>query len=264
MLKSFDKNAKINEIVATLKEEGGVIIKNLSNQDVIDKVNAELRSHFDDKGDDCQSDFNGFNTKRLDSILAISRTSADLIGHEIIMQVADAALKPFCSNYRIGSSTAIEICPGEKAQELHRDDEIYPHRMPGVEFQVAALWALDDFTIENGATQVIPGSHKWHDDDVENAKAKDVSQAVMPKGSVLIYFGTTVHGGGENRSDKPRSALVTTYSLGWLRQEENHYLTIPKNIAESYPENIRQLMGFASYSKILGTYPGSRVAKKIS
>ena len=217
MLKSFDKNAKINEIVATLKEEGGVIIKNLSNQDVIDKVNAELRSHFDDKGDDCQSDFNGFNTKRLDSILAISRTSADLIGHEIIMQVADAALKPFCSNYRIGSSTAIEICPGEKAQELHRDDEIYPHRMPGVEFQVAALWALDDFTIENGATQVIPGSHKWHDDDVENAKAK-----------------------------------------------ENHYLTIPKNIAESYPENIRQLMGFASYSKILGTYPGSRVAKKIS
>lgn len=264
MLKSFDKNSDLNEVINILKSEGGVIIKNLSDHKLIDKLKTDLRPHFDRKGDEYQSDFNGFKTNRLDSILAISRTSADLIGHETIMKIADAVLKPFCINYRIGSTTGIEICPGESSQELHRDDEIYPHRMPGVEFQVAALWALDDFTIENGATMVIPYSHKWDDAEVGTAKLEDVVQAVMPKGSVLLYFGTTVHGGGENCSKEPRSALVTTYSLGWLRQEENHYMSIPEEIAKSYPEHIRQLMGFASYSKILGTYPDSPVAKEIS
>ncbi len=264
MLKSFDKNADVNEIVEALKTDGGVIVKNLVDKELLDTVKADFRPQFDEAGDYIENDFNGYKTKRLETVLGISRSAADLLAHPLIMKVADKVLKPYCSNYRIGSSSGIEIWPGEMAQVLHRDDEIYPHRMPGVEFQVAALWAMDEFTIENGATHVIPGSHKWTDEEAAGAKREDTVQAVMSRGSVLLYFGTTVHGGGENRSDKPRCALVTTYSLGWLRQEENHYMAIPKEVAESYPEHIQQLMGFASYSRILGTYPGSPIAKEIS
>lgn len=264
MLKSFNKNADVKDIIDTLNSDSGAIIESLVDYDLLDKVKMDFRPHFDATGDYIENEFNGFNTRRLETVLGISRSAADLIAHPLIMQIADEVLKPYCSNYRIGSSSGIEICPGERAQVLHRDDEIYPHRMPGVEFQVAALWAMDDFTIENGATHVIPGSHKWNDDEVGRAKREETVQAVMPKGSVLLYYGTTVHGGGENRSDKPRCALVTTYSLGWLRQEENHYMAIPKEVADSYPEHIQQLMGFASYSKILGTYPGSKIAREIS
>lgn len=264
MLKSFDKSSKLEDIVDVLNEEGGVIVTGLVEASVIDEINRDFRPHFDEKGHVYESEFNGFNTSRLDSILAISRASADLIAHPLVMKVADKALKPYCRSYRVGSCSGIEIHPGEKAQILHRDDEIYPHRMPGVEFQMAALWAMNDFSKENGATQVIAGSHKWDDDEVKNAHNHDVIQAVMPKGSVLLYFGTTVHGGGENRSESSRTALVNTYSLGWLRQEENQYLSIPREIMESYPEHVQKLMGYQSYCKILGTYPGSPIADEIS
>ncbi|MEM7293875.1 MAG: phytanoyl-CoA dioxygenase family protein, partial [Pseudomonadota bacterium] len=166
----------------------------------------------------------------------------------------DAILRPHCECYRIGSCTAIEIYPGENAQMLHRDDGFYPIRIPGVEFQFSAMWALDDFTIENGATRVVPGSH-GQEPEPEYSQ-DDTVGAVMPAGSLLLYLGTTVHGGGANRSEKPRSGLINTYSLGWLRQEENHYLAIPREIADSYPENVRRLMGYQAHGQYLGVYPG--------
>ena len=142
---------------------------------------------------------------------------------------------------------------------LHHDDDFYPIRIPNVEFQISAMWALDDFTLENGATQVVPGSHLERGaaytagDDIDETQ---VVQAVMPKGSVLFYLGSTVHGGGANISAAPRKGLITTYSLGWLRQEENHYLTIPRAVADSYPERVRRLMGYQAHGKYLGVYPG--------
>jgi ectoine hydroxylase-related dioxygenase (phytanoyl-CoA dioxygenase family) len=169
------------------------------------------------------------------------------------MEIAGAILLPHCINYRIGSCTAIEIYPGEVAQVLHTDDSFYPVRVPGVNFQISAMWALDDFTIENGATCVIPKSHNH--DSKSDYDSNDIVNAVMPKGSVLFYLGDTVHGGGANNSDSPRAGLINTYSLGWLRQEENHYLTIPREVAESYPENIRRLMGYQSHG-YLGVFPG--------
>jgi len=178
---------------------------------------------------------------------------AELIAHPRVMEIADVILLPHCKNYRIGSCTAIEIHPGEKAQTLHRDDDFYPIPIADVEFQISAMWAMDDFTIENGATQVMPKKHSQN--QLENTDSTDVVQAVMPKGSVLIYLGSTVHGGGANMSDAPRKGLINTYSLGWLRQEENHYLTIPREIAKAYPENVRCLMGYQTHGLYLGAYP---------
>ena len=171
------------------------------------------------------------------------------------MEVTDGILLAHCINYRIGSLTAIEIHPGETDQSLHLDDGIYPVRMPGMQLQISAMWALEDFTEENGATRVALGSHR--DSNISNTAEvqyeNNIVQAVMPKGSVLFYLGTTWHGGGANRSDKPRAGLINTYALGWLRQEENQYLNVPREIAEQHSEIIQRLMGYQLHG-ILGVF----------
>ncbi len=253
-LRTFEKNTNSDDVVLALMRDGGAIITNQVSHSLIDQIAAELRPHFDDEGALYQNDFNGYKTLRLGGILGISRTSAELIAHPRVMDIADAVLLPNCINYRIGSCTAIEILPEEEDQVLHQDDGFYPIRIPNVEFQISAMWSLNDFTIENGATKIVPESHCM----ANKPKTKDdnVFQAVMPKGSVLFYLGSTLHGGGANNTDIPRAGLINTYSLGWLRQEENHYLTISREIADSYPDNIRRLMGYQAHGTNLGVYPG--------
>ena len=253
-IQSFHDNSDSAEIVAALFQDGGVIIQDLAPHSLVNQVARELRPHFDEQGSKFQNDFNGYSTLRLGSILGISRASAELIAHPRVMEIADAVLGPNCTSYRIGSCTAIEICPGEVDQVLHRDDGFYPIRVPDVEFQISAMWALDDFALDNGATRVVPGSHR--NPELVDDQDCEVAQAVMSKGSVLFYLGSTYHGGGANNSKLPRSGLINTYSLGWLRQEENQYLSIPREIAESYPEHVRRLMGYQSHGKYLGVYPG--------
>ena len=253
MLQTLGSQSDTESIVSALMQDGGVIVARQVQDDLIDKVAAELRPHFDDQGHRFQNDFNGYKTLRLGAILGLSRVSAELIAHPRVMDTADAVLRPHCDSYRIGSCTAIEIYPGEQDQALHRDDDFYPIRFPDVEFQISAMWALDDFTSENGATRVVPGSNKLQrSSSIEKA---NVTQAVMSKGSVPYYLGSTIHGGGANCSQLPRSGLITTYSLGWLRQEENQYLSVPREVADSYPEHVRRLMGYQAHGKYLGVYP---------
>lgn len=253
MLQTFDKKSGSDKIVEALRRDGGVIVANQAQNNVVDKVSSDLRQHFDDQGHKFQNDFNGYKTLRLSGILGLSRASAGLIAHSRVMEIADAVLRPHCESYRIGSCTAIEIRPGEKDQVLHRDDDFYPIRIPNVEFQIGVMWALDDFTIENGATRMVTGSKNQQ--NIPDIDERDLVQAVMSKGSVLYYLGSTIHGGGANKTRHPRAGLINTYSLGWLRQEENQYLTIPREIADSYPENIRRLMGYQAHGKFLGVYP---------
>ena len=254
MIQTFDRETDTASIVSALHADGGVIVANQADHELVDLVAAELRPHFDEQGHRFSNDFNGYKTLRLSGILELSRASAELIGHSRVMEIANAVLRPHCENYRIGSCTAIEIHPGEADQILHRDDSFYPIRIPNVEFQIAAMWALDDFTLENGATRTVPGSQDLRDES--SVGEDDIEQAVMTKGSVLFYLGSTIHGGGANKSDLPRSGLINTYSLGWLRQEENQYLTIPREVADSYPENIRRLIGYQTCGEYLGAYPG--------
>lgn len=249
MLKSFSSTTPSAEVAKTLARDGGAIVTHLAETALIDEIRRELRPHFDQQGAKFQNDFNGYKTLRLGGILALSRASAELIAHQRVMEIADAILRPHCECYRIGSCTAIEIHPGETEQTLHRDDDFYPIRIPEVEFQISAMWALDDFTATNGATRVALTEH-------QNDESNEVTQAVMPKGSVLFYLGSTIHGGGANKSQSARSGLINTYSLGWLRQEENHYLTIPRDVAEQYPEHVRRLMGYQTHGPYLGVYPG--------
>ena len=253
MIKRYSNSRDLGQIANALKRDGGVIIENQAKSHLVDAVAAELRPHFDKQGDQFSNDFNGYKTLRLSALLGLSRASAELIADSTVLELADIILKPNCENYRIGSCTAIEIHPDEQAQELHRDDDFYPIRIPNVEFQLSAMWALDDFTLENGATRVVAGSQDLR--EVASVTEAQIEQAVMPKGSVLFYLGSTIHGGGANRSVMPRSGLITTYSLGWLRQEENQYLSVPREVADSYSPLIRRLMGYQSHGKFLGVYP---------
>ena len=253
-LKTFNKTVTSEEVVAALMRDGGAIVSEQVETSIVDQIASEFRPHFEEYGARFENDFNGYKTLRLSGLLEFSRSSAELIAHKRVMEIADAVLLRHCINYRIGSCTAIEILPGETAQVLHRDDDgLYPIRMPDVEFQISAMWALDDFTVENGATRVALGSHG--NQVTPNPDQSDCVQAVMPKGSVLYYLGSTLHGGGANQTNVPRAGLINTYSLGWLRQEENQYLTIPREIADSYPENVRRLMGYQAHGPSLGVYP---------
>lgn len=252
---AFSSTDRIEDVLAALRRDGAVILNELVPAALADAVVAELRPYFDAEGTASQSDFNGYKTLRISGILARSRSSAELIGHPRLLEIADAILLPHCITYRIGSTTGIEIWPGEMPQFMHRDDGIYPLRLPGMELQISTNWALTDFTLENGATRVIPGSHQWKEPG--HSTEEGVVQAAMPKGSVLVYLGSVLHGGGANATNRPRMGLVNTYSLGWLRQEENQYLVIPRDVAASYPERIQRLMGYQGHGRLLGWYPGN-------
>lgn len=252
-IQAFPPDAALAPVVAALRRDGAVVLDHLVTPELADRVAAELRPYFDTEGTSSQSDFNGYKTLRVSGILARAPSAVPLIGHRRLMEIADAILLPHCIAYRIGSTTGIEIWPGEGRQLLHRDDAIYPIRMPGIEWQISTNWALTDFTGENGATRVIPGSHQWT--EPRDHGEEEVVQAVMPKGSVLVYLGSVLHGGGANATNRPRMGLVDTYSLGWLRQEENQYLTIPRAVADALPEHIRRLMGYQGHGRMLGWYP---------
>jgi ectoine hydroxylase-related dioxygenase (phytanoyl-CoA dioxygenase family) len=261
-IRSFDNNTPSDVVAASLLQEGGVIVRNLASPELIDRVAEELREPLEAKGHEFENDFNGYKTCRLAGILEVSRSSAELLTNPCALGVADAVLKRHCDNYQVGSMTAIEIHPGESSQILHRDGDFYPIAIPGVEFQLQAMWALSDFTEDNGATRIVTdrdvlkGVKNADTEAFENIDESTVSQAVMPKGSVLFWLQSTIHGGGANTASTARSGLFISYCLGWVRQEDNQYLLMPREVAESYPENVSRLLGYQAHGKYLGIYPG--------
>ena len=250
----FDSAAPTIMIVRELWRYGAVIVERLVSSAKMKKIACELRDRFDTQGLSTANRFNGFQTLRIQSVLGYAPSAADLIGHDQVLAIANSILLPHCDSYRIGSTTGIEILPGEIEQALHRDDSIYPISLPGMQCQLSVMWAIDDFTDQNGATRVALKSHNCMNADLPDLSR--ISQAVMTSGSVLFYLGSTWHGGGANRSDQSRMGLINTYALGWLRQEVNQYLEVPPHIAINYDERIRRLLGYTTHGEILGYYRG--------
>ena len=203
-LQYFDKSENTATVVQSLRRDGAVVVNDVAEHDVIDKIVAELRPMLDGYKADEASPFDGTDTLRTNyGLLTCAPSAAALVDHDLVIEVANDILLPHCASYNIGSLTAIEIHPGESAQALHRDDSLYPIENAGMELMIGVMWALNDFTVENGGTRIVPGSHRflrsWHLPDVSNWVS-----AEMPKGSVLFYLGSTWHGGGANNSDGPR------------------------------------------------------------
>ena len=253
MIRHFQATDSLATMTSALKDDGAIIIAHLLDEEVIDRFNGDLRDQFDSQGHLFQCYFNGYKTLRVGAVTKHSSEFPTLLAHPRILEIADVILKPHCEVCQIGSTTAIEILPGEVAQVLHADDTCYPSHLLPFEVQVSVLWALDDFTEDNGATRVVMRQDR-PDDEADYDKAP-THKAVMPKGSVVIYLGSTVHGGGANNSDKPRKALVNTYCLGWLRQEENQYLALTHEEVSALPESVQRLLGYQAHGPNLGVWP---------
>ena len=242
----LDRHAATEDVVSALRRDGAVAVNELVRPDIVDAVTAELRPKLDAAALEAQSPFDGTKTRRFGAIMRAAPSAAELVDHDMVVAVADEFLLPHCATYQIGSLTAIEILPGEGVQALHRDDSLYPVELAGLELQISVMWALNDFTKENGGTRVVPGSHRfirsWHLPDLLTWES-----AVMPKGSALFYLGSTWHGGGANESKGARTGLINTYCLGWLRQEANQYLETPPEVASKFNPRLRALLGYTPH-----------------
>lgn len=245
-------------VADVLRRDGAVAVTGLVAAELADRIATELRPQLDADGLKSRGIFNNELTNRYGGALRTAPSAAELIEHDLVLDVLDDVLLPYASTYRISSLSAIEIMPGEKHQALHRDDTVYPIDIAGMELTVGVMWALSDFTQENGGTRVIPGSHRylrsWHLPNVA-----DWENTVMPKGSAVFYLGSTWHGGGANQSNAPRLGLVNTYCLGWLRPEANMYLNTPPEIAARYGPKIRALLGYMPHGAtddLCGAYRG--------
>ncbi len=250
-LRRLTPEAGIDEAIAILGEDGAVIIERLAPAATMELIERELAPDWEGIPDG-DSEFLGLRTKRASALIAKSRGCRELATSPFVLATIQRILGPMCKTFHLHVTNGARVYPGESRQFLHRDDELFrgyfPH--PGPQVLTNVIWALGDFTAENGATRVVVGSHDW--EDGRQPDEDDFVQAAMPSGSVLIYLGSVFHGAGENRSRAPRTAIILGYSLGWLRQEENQYLACPPEVARALPEDVQRLIGYAVHPPFLG------------
>lgn len=254
---NLPNTASVPEVTAQLERDGYVIVEGvLSPEEVADKkadVHRILESTRTGR-----NDFEGFDTQRIYALYAKTRAFDGPAIHPLVLGVLDNVL----GSYQLSAPQAIQIGPGETAQNLHRDDGVYPVARPRPELVVNTMWALDDFTAPNGATHVIPGSHKW----VERTPAPEdtVLQAVMPAGSLMFFVGSVFHGGGANTTDRPRLGVILEYVASWLRQQENQYLAVPRETVLALPARLQELLGYNIHGNLLGNVDGRHPLRAIA
>lgn len=198
-------------------------------------------------------DFVGRQTVRTGALVARSPLTRAVVTNPLVLDVARQFLAPFTNKIQLHLTQTIKIDPGQGKQPLHRDRLAWGGYIPrSIEPQFSTIWALTDFTAENGATRVVPGSNTWDDD--RRAAPEEITQAAMSAGSVLIYSGSVIHSGGENRSDAARLGANITYCLAWLRTEENQYLSCPPRIAKDLEPELQELLGYTQGNYALGYY----------
>jgi len=254
-VRADEKTEAINRI---LERDGCIVIENALGNDELDELKKELDPHFE-QTPNCTGDFYGHATKRLSSLIAKSPRCRQMAMHPVVLAAMDEFLLKGCRQYQLNLTQAIQIGPGEPQQIMRPDDPLFPFVHPGYEAMINCMWAVDDFTAENGATNLVPGSHNWerHGLIPEREPLPDeVTQGVMPAGSVLIYFGSLLHCGGANRTAKPRTGIVLSYCQGWLRQSENQYLAVPLALAKTLPERLQRLLGYFVHQPNLGQIEG--------
>jgi hypothetical protein len=256
MIKHLPASASADEICAALSDDGCVVVDNVVRPEVMDEVARELRPFAENTplGPD---DFSGRRTRRTGGLIARSPLSRELVMHPVVLG-ATAKMLGHATSFQLHLTQIISIGPGEPAQTIHRDQwafDFFPFPR-GYEVQCNTIWAMTDFTAENGATRVIPGSN--HFDDKLRFTEDDTEPAEMSKGSVLFYTGSIYHGGGANRSKEIRTGINITYNVSWLRQEENQYLSVPLDIARTLPVDLLRLMGYRLGAYALGYVDDTR------
>jgi ectoine hydroxylase-related dioxygenase (phytanoyl-CoA dioxygenase family) len=192
--------------------------------------------------------FEGTQTLRVYNLLVHGELYQQVPVHPSVLPIVERVLDPGCL---VSSLSSITILPGETAQPIHADDQLIPVPKPHVALVCNSMWAITDFTEANGATRIIPGSHLRDGSPALGSTPGSIA-AEMPRGSVMIYHGSLWHGGGANHSDAPRTGIAMNYCAGYIRQQENQQLGIPRAIARSFSPRLRELVGYGIYNQIIG------------
>jgi hypothetical protein len=226
-----------------LRTDGYVILRDVLPDPVLEEARNALRPLLDRQAWG-KGEFFGNRTRRVHNILAKTRAVDRLVAHPAVLELLRGTLiQP-----QVSIVNAIEIHPGETAQFLHQDDVVFPIARPHPPLIVNTMWALTEFTAENGATQLVPRSQ----DATELDKNPSIVTAEMEQGSVLVWYGGLFHGGGANSAQRPRLGLNVNYNCAWLRQQENQYLAIPRTVAMSLPDEFLRLLGYDTHIDIYG------------
>ena len=267
---------EVDQIAAALRNDGYVICEGVLSADEIAEIKEGLDPYLavEQRG---RNNFEGYFTERVYSLIGCGKVFEALAEHPLILGVCDQLLLP---SYLLTASQAINIQPGETRQAPHTDDAFYRLPRPRQAISVSTMWAIDAFTAENGATEIIHGSHAWAD-----AELKDVldtidfrtsplgdrvpqdcwvsprweaalKPALMPAGSVMIFLGTLLHRGGANRSKAPRLAISNQYCEPWARQQENFMMSIPAEQTLAMSDRLQGMLGYSIYPPFMGHVRG--------
>lgn len=234
--------------MACVKERGYVVIEGLLSDTELQSIRDAVAPYLAYQG---RNDFEGLKTQRIYAVLSKTRALDRLADHPRILALLDELFLP---NYLLSQLQVINILPGETSQSLHMDDSFYPVPRPRPPLGAATVWAIDDFTDENGATNIVPGSHMWDPERVPDMS--ETEPAVMSAGSVIFYPGTFWHGGGANRTSKARLAVTCQYCEPWLRTQENYFLGVPASTVNDVSEDIRRMLGYSIHPPFIGMVNG--------
>lgn len=241
--------ADLDAHAARIAQDGYTILENALDTELVDALAGDLeRLERELAVTPANNAFEGTKTYRVYNLLAHGALWQQVPVHDAILPLVERVLDPGCL---VSSLSSIGIDPGEIAQPIHADDQLMPLAKPHVATVCNTMWALTDFTEANGATRVIPGSH-LRDSSPEYGRPYDSIPAEMKRGSVLVWHGSLWHGGGANRTDERRIGIAMNYCAGFIRQQENQQLGIPREIARTFSPRLRELVGYGVYSGLIG------------
>lgn len=242
-------NQDFTRELSDFERDGYVVFEKVIEPDLISELKeALLRVEHDLDITGRDTDFEGRQTIRIYNLLAHGEPFWQVPVHPRLLPFAEAVLD---EELQVSSLSAITLCPGQGAQPLHADDQLIPVRKPHQPFTLNCVWALSDFTEENGATRIVPGSHKAGDMP-EFGQDADTVVAEMPAGSAIFWHGSLWHGGGTNRTDERRYCVSNYYAAGFIRQQENQQLGIPLEVARQFPRRLQELCGYSVYKGLYG------------
>jgi ectoine hydroxylase-related dioxygenase (phytanoyl-CoA dioxygenase family) len=234
--------------VERVKREGFTIVENAFDASLADTLNESLeRLERENNVKPAMNGFEGHRTVRIYNLLAYGAPFTLVPVHENVLPIVESVLDPGCL---ISSLSSIAIDPGETAQPIHSDDQVIPLDKPHRAIVCNSMWALTDFTEANGATRLVPGSHKKP--SPEYGGKYDTIAGEMKKGSVLIWDGSLWHGGGANRTDKRRMGIAMNYCAGFIRQQENQQLGLSPELVKSFSPRLQELVGYGVYQGLIG------------
>ncbi|MDP1820162.1 MAG: phytanoyl-CoA dioxygenase family protein [Acidimicrobiales bacterium] len=241
--------AELADHTARIGEQGYTIVPDAIEPDLVEEIDRELHRLEGELGTlPATNDFEGSQTVRIYNLLVHGRPFERIPTHPNVLPVVESVLDDGCL---ISSLSSIAICAGETPQPIHADDQLMPIPKPHPPTVCNTMWAITDFTEANGATRVIPGSH-LADASPDYGTHYDSIPADMERGSVLVWHGSLWHGGGANTTDQRRIGVAMNYCAGYIRQQENQQLGIPREIAAGFTERLQRLCGYSVYYGLIG------------